>query len=166
MAERLCPRCKKTYSAREDVCPNCDCDLVPVKSSGQETQPPATPIAVATPHPQEQGPSGRPANGKETTVSLGRLCSKTSSFEIAIAPGMVIGRNHGSLVSETDRFITISRDHAAIRLNGSTVTITDLESRNGTWVNGKKLDPQVPQPINEGDSVKLADHEFVYKRSP
>jgi len=121
----------------------------------KETQPP---LQVRQPA------QGSPVSGKETVVALGRLCSTTSSFEIAISPGMTIGRNHGSLVSESDRFLTISRDHAEIRSIGSSISLVDLNSNNGTWVNGKRLEPGVPCPIKQEDSIRLADHEFIYKR--
>jgi len=33
--------------------------------------------------------------------------------------------------------------------------ITDLGSGNGTRVNGKKIDPHVPHPIDNGDLLNL-----------
>jgi serine phosphatase RsbU (regulator of sigma subunit) len=50
---------------------------------------------------------------------------------------------------------SVSRRHAEISLEDSGVTITDLDSRNGTRVNGA---PVVrPTPVSEGDTIGFAD---------
>jgi FHA domain len=49
----------------------------------------------------------------------------------------------------------VSRLHAAIKQTGQRVVVMDLGSANGTYVNGKKLSPNVEQTINNGDIVAL-----------
>ena len=49
----------------------------------------------------------------------------------------------------------VSRIHAAIRIAGDQVLITDLGSGNGTRINGNKIEPQIPHPIANGDLVNL-----------
>jgi hypothetical protein len=49
----------------------------------------------------------------------------------------------------------VSRIHAAIRLAGTQVLITDLGSGNGTRINGNKIEPHIPRPIANGDLVNL-----------
>lgn len=49
----------------------------------------------------------------------------------------------------------VSRIHAAIRLVDDQLMITDLGSGNGTRINGKKIDPHVPHPIENGDLLTL-----------
>jgi len=49
----------------------------------------------------------------------------------------------------------VSRIHAAIRMVGDYVTITDLGSGNGTRINGTKIDPHTPRPIKNGDLLNL-----------
>ncbi|HPH03487.1 MAG TPA: FHA domain-containing protein [Spirochaetota bacterium] len=160
MPDRICPRCKKIYSPYLDACPDCGMDLIPYTNPTSNVKQNETQPSIQARQPAQNSP----VSNKETVVALGRLCSTISSFEIAISPGMIIGRNHGSLVSESDRFLTISRDHAEIRSSGSSISIVDLNSNNGTWVNGKRLEPGVPCPIKQEDSIRLADHEFIYKR--
>lgn len=36
-----------------------------------------------------------------------------------------------------------------------TVVIEDLASVNGTFLNGKRLDPYLPEPLKDGDTVYL-----------
>ncbi|XP_041044067.1 E3 ubiquitin-protein ligase rnf8 [Carcharodon carcharias] len=50
----------------------------------------------------------------------------------------------------------ISRNHCAFRLSseGQCVVI-DNQSLNGVWVNGKRIEPQQPYPLSEGDVIQL-----------
>jgi hypothetical protein len=49
----------------------------------------------------------------------------------------------------------VSRIHAEIRIDPEGVHVVDLESANGTLVNGKRLSPQEPTRIRHGDIVQL-----------
>ena len=49
----------------------------------------------------------------------------------------------------------VSRLHAIIKRDGNRLIFMDLGSANGTYVNGKRLNPNVEQLINHGDIVAL-----------
>ncbi|MHB8777435.1 MAG: FHA domain-containing protein [Anaerolineales bacterium] len=49
----------------------------------------------------------------------------------------------------------VSRLHAVIRREGARIIIMDLGSANGTYVNGKRISPNVEQTIHHGDIVAL-----------
>ena len=49
----------------------------------------------------------------------------------------------------------VSRLHASLKIGAGQVTVTDLGSVNGTRVNGKKISPSSPQPLNHGDILTL-----------
>ena len=49
----------------------------------------------------------------------------------------------------------VSRLHATIRIEKSTVTLTDLGSANGTRVNGQLIHPHTIQPLENGDMIAL-----------
>ncbi len=49
----------------------------------------------------------------------------------------------------------VSRLHAALKIIGGRLAVTDLGSSNGTRVNGQKIVPHVDYPINHGDIVTL-----------
>lgn len=49
----------------------------------------------------------------------------------------------------------VSRIHAEIRLDDDAIRLIDLESANGTLVNGKRLQPQEPVTIRHGDIIQL-----------
>ena len=49
----------------------------------------------------------------------------------------------------------VSREHAAIFGRGSLILIEDLGSTNGTLLNGERLDPYMPEPLQHGDQLQL-----------
>ena len=50
----------------------------------------------------------------------------------------------------------VSSRHAEIRREGRDWTVVDLASTNGTWLNDKRLSPDVPRLLRTGDVVELA----------
>ena len=48
-----------------------------------------------------------------------------------------------------------SRHHARIEVGGSGCRLIDLDSANGTFLNGKRLDPRAPATLVGGDTVGL-----------
>ncbi len=51
--------------------------------------------------------------------------------------------------------VTVSRHHLSLEVHGGTVRVTDLGSRNGTWLNSERLRP------NEAREVALNDHIYL-----
>lgn len=49
----------------------------------------------------------------------------------------------------------VSRLHAVIKRDGGRIIFIDLGSANGTYINGKRLIPNVEQTLNHGDIVAL-----------
>ena len=49
----------------------------------------------------------------------------------------------------------VSRLHAVIKRDISRIIFIDLGSANGTYINGKRLNPNVEQVINHGDIIAL-----------
>ena len=57
----------------------------------------------------------------------------------------------------------MSREHAKVSVTSNGLSIQDLESQNGTFVNGNKVSQ--PQKINAGDKVKCGSTEFTVLNS-
>lgn len=55
----------------------------------------------------------------------------------------------------------ISQDHAEIYLDGRTLKVRDLESTNGTFVNGARIDKDKPATLKQGDVLHFANTEFL-----
>ena len=72
-----------------------------------------------------------------------------------------IGRGMDCFVnlSGTDRDVFISRHHCHLNVDPPDVRVLDLGSRNGTYVNGKKVEPNPNEPfcVRAGSVVKPGD---------
>jgi hypothetical protein len=71
-------------------------------------------------------------------------------------PVIVLGRGMGGDVILEDQ--EASRRHAEIRFSGREVSITDLGSRNGTFVNGARI--QDAQVLRPGDEIRIGASRF------
>ncbi|MCI0710387.1 MAG: FHA domain-containing protein [Chloroflexi bacterium] len=49
----------------------------------------------------------------------------------------------------------VSRTHARLRRDGDTVTVSDMDSVNGTYLNGQKLRPHMPRIVRDGDEIRF-----------
>jgi sigma-B regulation protein RsbU (phosphoserine phosphatase) len=74
---------------------------------------------------------------------------------IVLVPGdpAVLGRSSNVDHQLSDK--TISRRHCRILRRGINWLLTDLESRHGTYLNGIKLAPEQPAPLNDGDLIRV-----------
>jgi DNA-binding CsgD family transcriptional regulator len=68
----------------------------------------------------------------------------------------VLGRSSGCDVPLKD--LSVSRRHAEIVLTESGVTVTDLGSRNGTFVEGKRI---ATCPVSDGQRVRFGSVTFI-----
>lgn len=49
----------------------------------------------------------------------------------------------------------VSRLHAVVRRDDRGIFLIDLDSINGTMINGRRLPPHQPYPLHDGDEVRL-----------
>jgi hypothetical protein len=96
-------------------------------------------------------------------TSQGRLSivsGPNAGAVIALKPG----KNRIGALEDNDISLptnTVSRYHAEIVSRGRWVQILDLDSRNGTRVNGQIVRES---PLQPGDRIEIADVELVYQR--
>ena len=69
----------------------------------------------------------------------------------------------GVIWPEFGNFPYISGNHGHIGRKGDAWTISDYGSTNGTKVNGKKLQPNMPVVLKPGDIVEIATSKFTVK---
>jgi pSer/pThr/pTyr-binding forkhead associated (FHA) protein len=81
-------------------------------------------------------------------------------------PAMIIGRDKSADIHLDNR--ALSRNHARLEKKGAAIWIADLESQNGTHVNGKKITE--PQLLHNEDLVEVGRYrisvEGVEEASP
>jgi sigma-B regulation protein RsbU (phosphoserine phosphatase) len=71
---------------------------------------------------------------------------------------VVIGRSSVAELVLADRFL--SRKHAKLHREGETWYIEDLGSRNGTLLNGTKVEE--PSPVKAGDEIRLSGSVIMF----
>jgi len=69
---------------------------------------------------------------------------------LELGGAVAIGRQDGDLVLEDPE---VSRRHAVLRREGESIVVEDLDSTNGTFVNGERI--RSPIPIRPGDLVRV-----------
>jgi predicted component of type VI protein secretion system len=78
---------------------------------------------------------------------------------------ITIGRDPASILQLFDpQTMRVSREHARIGRRDGTYYLTDVKSRNGTYLNEEKLPAEQPYPLHEGDWIKIGD--FVLQFFP
>jgi len=68
-------------------------------------------------------------------------------------------------LSNTQGSDTVSRIHATLEHIGSSYTLTDLNSTNATRLNNKRLEPDKPTPLNDGDTISFGKVTCTFKKS-
>lgn len=90
-------------------------------------------------------------------VVLKVIGGKNDGRQIKIAvPRFIIGRGETAHLRPSSDLV--SREHCEILVGDGVVRINDLKSRNGTYVNGLKLDG--PHDFNSGDSLRVGRLQF------
>jgi ABC transport system ATP-binding/permease protein len=84
-----------------------------------------------------------------------------TEHEHEIAGELKIGRQQGNDLVLTEG--GVSRQHARVYLDGSTVFIEDGNSQNGTFVDGERIEG--PTALTPGSQVMLGDYELKLKGS-
>lgn len=115
----------------------------------QAFQPQPTPQPQPAPLPSQMGV---PSTFGLTLVALdGPLSGK----RFPLAASADIGREGHVIPMAFDNMA--SRRHARVEVHGASVTVTDLNSTNGTFVNGVRIQSQ---PISPGDQVRIGATTF------
>lgn len=74
--------------------------------------------------------------------------------------GFIIGRKREDVDGVIDFNKAIGKTHCMIDMNDNAFSVIDLDSRNGTFVNGQRALSRQPLALSNGDVLKLADSEF------
>ena len=119
------------------------------KSNKPEAQPDITPKVEEEPDPRHTVISGRPG-GQMTDVQFHFENGPLAGQSFSISDGMTLGRAVSNSLTVSEQ--TVSGSHAKIVLKGGAFLIVDLNSTNGTMVNGQKISEI---PIKTGDKVQI-----------
>ncbi len=123
----------------------------------QEPGEPARPGMEDTTHTMLIRPAA-PGTGLRRLSGIG---GTAESIPISYYP-FLIGKQE-NLADHILRANTVSRLHARIDRRGETYWLTDLNSTNGTALNGHLLEANETVPLHAGDRVDLADLHFQFE---
>ena len=153
----------------------------------QGQMPPQMPRPQPQPNPVNRpytpSPMGAPAEGAGETSVLNNGAGETTVLGGQGRPTAALSRiKTGETVSIAKQVFTIgkerrkvdfcisdntsvSREHAQIICRGMDYYVVDKNSTNFTFVNGNKIQAGQEILLKNGDKIKLADEEFVFKMS-
>jgi pSer/pThr/pTyr-binding forkhead associated (FHA) protein len=83
---------------------------------------------------------------------MGTLRTRTNTL-VHLLPDTLLGRSERTDVCVDDR--AVSSEHARLRWTGRAWVVRDLGSKNGTWVDGRRLEAGGSAALAEGSSLAL-----------
>lgn len=78
---------------------------------------------------------------------------------IPITEQITIGRDVGNIISLDD--CMVSRQHALVQRIKEAFFIKDLNSSNGTFINGEKIPQGMYYKLRKGDAIKIGRTEII-----
>ena len=102
-----------------------------------------------------------PVQLNDTRVARLAIQTPTGTWEVPLQQeALLIGRqNDCDVVLSLER---VSRQHARIERRGDEFWLRDLDSTNGTWLAGRRIEQQ---PLRDGDTVRIGDAQLVFKQA-
>ncbi|MCU0514168.1 MAG: FHA domain-containing protein [Anaerolineae bacterium] len=147
----LCPECGHQNLAGALICHKCHTDIYDSLLGS---------IATSQLHDpaDNTGPDGQPLTSLPVVLYIAH---EEKPLSVERRRDIIIGRSEGDVVATVDleaydaRARGVSRHHARLDAEAQPPTLTDLDSYNGTFLNGTKLIPQQPYPLRTGDEIRL-----------
>jgi pSer/pThr/pTyr-binding forkhead associated (FHA) protein len=157
-----CPFCKTNNVANTIFCDQCGYFLL--DNAGEETDPLESnePAWVGEPTSYARMSAPFKSDVKPLMVRL-KVKAFGQEFEVPLERSIVLGRRDPTssicpdvdLSTKADSARTISRRHARILKENERILVEDLGSVNGTYHNGLRLTPFVPELLKHGDRLQL-----------
>ncbi len=158
----LCPSCESEHEIRstQQAAGEFDCPY-----TGERVAIPGTPSGsdessrTVPAHEPHDPPSPGPALGDPFSTSVngsGVVLELPWGQVVHLGPhsSLLLGRSPECPFS-SEMPDNVSRRHATIEVSSVGATVTDHGSSNGTWVDGRRLDVDVPTPIGQTAHVRL-----------
>jgi pSer/pThr/pTyr-binding forkhead associated (FHA) protein len=147
-AEETCPACETTVPGGDEFCPKCGYQRGTWAESGAAASAPAANGAAPVPAPVSSGPT-------LWTLSAGGQSWPLTAGTFAIGRGEVDIRIDDSYAS---------RRHAELSVTAANVTLTDVGSSNGTFIDDRRLEPNAAEQLRDGAAFKVANTELTLSK--
>jgi len=130
-----------------------------IRSAGRERQAPSQDSMILTPAAAAAAGLGRAATRRKSVrlvVQRSPSLEEGDEFQLNSAPVTVGRGGQNDLVLEGDEFA--SARHARIEVRGDGAWVQDLDSTNGTYVNGARV--AGAQRLDAGDVVRVGETDL------
>ena len=155
----VCPHCDHEYRAGLVFCDQCGERILDANPEGAR---PTLPVDMAL--------AEFFARARQSILPISDEClfvfddNSAESVYLPYAKPFTVGRRDTSGPLQADIDLSrygafehgVSRIHAALYRTEDTLSIMDLNSRNGTFLNGQRLSPRLPYVLRNGDGVAFA----------
>lgn len=149
-----CPQCGRPAQLGDAYCSNCGAILNVTSSDTRNLQPGEEDL-------YQVGQSHFPPSSALVLTVRGH--NQPLVIAIAHKPELILGRSVPNAKPLPDIDLApfqaaemgVSRQHARLRYQDNTITITDLGSANNTYVNGQRLHPHEVRVVRDGDEIRL-----------
>lgn len=114
---------------------------------------------------EQQGRTDPPLPTLVPWVIEFRVIGTPEIIRVPLGARLMIGRDdeRNDFYPEIDlspynaQLLGVSRKHARLILRDNRVTLEDLSSANGTYINGRRINPLVPTRVRDADQIKLGN---------
>lgn len=174
--EKVCLRCHQKNDAAAPFCVNCGADL----EGGIPTNVVSPPEKIDKESVEKKANSLADYMGSVIDLTaipeggLGiRVAGELKPMYVHIEKELLIGRrtetSQDALLDLTILNavnLGVSRRHALIKRTATGFEVTDLSSRNGTWLNTERLIPHKPYPLESGSLIRLGHLQLLIMYQP
>ena len=157
-----CPYCQKVYVENTLFCSECGNYLV--EHEGRKTDPLDTDELIQLAEQSEEFDIDFIQEHKVPPLAVQlKIGPKKRVIEASVRKPLQLGRVDPTsnvfpdidVSEEGEEAHSVSRRHARILWQSNSLVVEDLGSINGTFLNGKRLDPYMPEPLHDGDVIYL-----------
>jgi hypothetical protein len=174
MATLTCPSCGKEAPAGTMYCRGCGQPVTAPIARKPDPKPVDIPADSAKPEanlcpgpgcgqPLVEGEEvcgfcGEPVQGatKGSASSAATLVFPWGEYTVKPDESITLGRSHPPFAGELAGYGNVGRSHARIELRDGELRVTDLNSQNHTFLDGRSLAPDTTEVLRSGQVLRLA----------
>ncbi len=148
-----CPRCQTKLRKTARFCPSCGYNLVKKPTPAASSPPP---VKAKPPAQQPSAPATQMMGASDgfSKIMIRWMGGNTQDHALN-KPLETLGR------APTNDIVinhpAVSSHHLSLQVSKSGLTVTDLNSTNGTQLNGKRIPANQPQPLQKGEVIRIGD---------
>ena len=137
-------------------------ETFPQEDQSRESAGPEEEQAVENKAPEEPGSAQEAVTARKNERPVLYLTERGSGRMIRVAGhNLTLGRRSEDPEGRLDDTTAISRQHCGILYTNGVYSVVDLQSTNGTGVNGRRIQPLIHVQLMNGDILKVVNHEFL-----